>query len=402
MGQSPISLGVRLSIFYAATFFVIGVYMPFWPSWLSSNGLGPTQIGILLSITTWTRIIISPLVAQVADRLGRHKPLMICLAFMTLVSFSLYTEANTFASFALISFLLGCSFPPMMPLVETTTLSVAQKHRLDYGRIRLWGSLTFVAGSWGGGLWLVGRTEDAVIPLILIGCVTIVFSCLLLPNVRVSKSSPSSSPIRQLLKSPIFILFLTSAGLIQGSHAAFYGFSTIHWQAAGLSESAIGLLWAEGVAAEVLLFLFSGAVIQRIGITGLLLIGASAAVIRWTTTALTTDLTVLAMTQVLHALTFGATHLASLHFIQKAAPTGSSTTAQALYSAVGLGIASAFMMIASGHLYERYGATAFFAMTIAAAIGGLCALALHKHWNGKQLGNYQITQASGKTPSSDT
>jgi len=327
---------------------------------------------------------------------------MICLAFMTLVSFSLYTEANTFASFALISFLLGCSFPPMMPLVETTTLSVAQKHRLDYGRIRLWGSLTFVAGSWGGGLWLVGRTEDAVIPLILIGCVSIIFSCLLLPDVRVSKSSPSNSPIRQLLKSPIFILFLTSAGLIQGSHAAFYGFSTIHWQAAGLSESAIGLLWAEGVAAEVLLFLFSGAVVQRIGITGLLLIGASAAVIRWTTTALTTDLTVLVMTQVLHALTFGATHLASLHFIQRAAPTGSSTTAQALYSAVGLGIASAFMMIVSGHLYERYEATAFFAMTIAAAIGGLCALALHKYWNGGQLGNYQITQASGKTPSSNT
>ena len=376
--------------------------MPFWPAWLSSNGLGPTQIGILLSITTWTRIIISPLVAQTADRLGRRKPLMVCLAFMTLASFSLYTNANNFASFALISFLLGCSFPPMMPLVETTTLSVARDHRLDYGRIRLWGSLTFVVGSWGGGLWLAGRTEDAVIPLILIGCVSIVFSCLLLPDVRVSKAKSTDSPIRQLLRSPVFLLFLASAGLIQGSHAAFYGFSTIHWREAGLTESTIGLLWAEGVAAEVLLFLFSGVVVRRIGVTRLLLIGASAAVIRWTTTALVTDFFALVVVQALHALTFGATHLASLHFIQRAAPTNSSTTAQALYSAVGLGLVSAVMMMAAGHLYERYQGAAFFAMAIAATIGGLCALALRRHWSGGQLRNNQILQPSSEMPSSKT
>ena len=206
---------------------------------------------------------------------------------------------------------------------------------------------------------------------------------------RPSAKTKSQSLTDSSLKSPIFLLFLTSAGLIQGSHAAFYAFSTIHWRAAGLSESTIGLLWAEGVAAEVLLFLFSGAVVHRIGITRLLVIGASAAVIRWTTMALTTDFAVLAMTQPLHALTFGATHLASLHFIQRAAPTGSSTTAQALYSAFGLGIASAFMMIASGHLYERYDDAAFFAMTFAAAIGGLCAFALRRYWNGGQLGTNQ-------------
>jgi ribosomal protein S27AE len=83
-----------------------GVYMPFWPAWLSSNGLGPTEIGILLSITTWTRVIAAPLVAQAADRLGRRKPFMIGLAFMTLASFSLYTQASNFFSFAVISFLL--------------------------------------------------------------------------------------------------------------------------------------------------------------------------------------------------------------------------------------------------------------------------------------------------------
>ena len=386
LAHRPISLKARLALFYATTFFVIGVYMPFWPAWLSSNGLGPTEIGILLSITTWTRVIAAPLVAQGADRLGRHKPFMIGLAFMTLVSFSLYTQASNFFSFAVISFLLGCSFPPMMPLAETTTLRITRDRGLDYGRIRLWGSLTFIAASWGGGLWLAERTEDAVVPLVLVGCATIVFSCFLLPDVRTKRPTTAHAPIRRLLASPIFILFLASAGLIQGSHAAFYGFSTIHWQAAGLSESTIGLLWAEGVAAEVLLFAFSGAVVQRMGVTGLLLIGASAATIRWTAMGFFTDFFALAVMQVLHGLTFGATHLASLHFIQRAAPTDSAATAQALYSALGLGVASALMMTAAGNLYENYQGVAFFAMAIAATIGGLCALVLQRYWSGGKLG----------------
>ena len=82
-GHPAVPPGIRLALFYATTFFVIGIYMPFWPAWLSSNGLGPTEIGILLSITTWTRVVMGPLVAQAADRLGRRKPFMIGLGFMT-------------------------------------------------------------------------------------------------------------------------------------------------------------------------------------------------------------------------------------------------------------------------------------------------------------------------------
>ena len=93
-GHPAFSPGFRLALFYATTFFVIGIYMPFWPAWLSNNGLGPTEIGILLSITTWTRVVMAPLVAQAADRLGRRKPFMIGLGFMTLVTFFLFTYSS--------------------------------------------------------------------------------------------------------------------------------------------------------------------------------------------------------------------------------------------------------------------------------------------------------------------
>ena len=80
---------IRLSIFYGTAFFVIGVYTPFWPAWLNENGLEPREIGILLAVTTWTRVAAGPLVAQVADHYGQLKPIMVALAIMTLFSFFL-------------------------------------------------------------------------------------------------------------------------------------------------------------------------------------------------------------------------------------------------------------------------------------------------------------------------
>src|SRR3546814_8893414 len=86
----------------------------------------------------------------------------------------------------------------------------------------------------------------------------------------------------------------------------------------------IGLLWAEGVIAEVLLFACGAKVVQRLGPARMLLLGALAGVVRWTLLAASTDLAVLFAAQALHAFTFGAAHLGAIAFIARAAPAGRS------------------------------------------------------------------------------
>lgn len=51
--------------------------------------------------------------------------------------------------------------------------------------------------------------------------------------------------------------FLACVCLLQGAHAAYYGFSAIYWQQAGYSASAVGYLWSLGVVAEVVIFALS-------------------------------------------------------------------------------------------------------------------------------------------------
>ena len=376
---------IRLSIFYGTAFFVIGVYTPFWPKWLSGNGLEPSEIGILLAVTTWTRIAAGPAVAQLADRCGNLKFIMIVLSMMTFVSFALYSLTSNYVWLLMVAFLLGCSFSPMLPLAETMTLDVAANTGITYGRMRLWGSLTFILAALGGGILLSVEPNIEVPDLVLIGCIALILSCLLLPDLQKEKAPPKNYTGLRLLTKPIFILFLAGTGLVQGSHAAFYGFSTLHWVSLGWSNTHVGFFWAEGVVAEVILFAFSGFLLRKFGIFTLFFIGALAAMARWVGTGLATDLLTISILQISHALTFAATHLAAVHFVRQVAPEGTANTAQSLYSAIGLGLSSAILMSISGFVFQSSPAGAFYCMALSAATGLTILCILWKKWDGNRL-----------------
>lgn len=384
-GSAPPALAARLAFYYGAIFLVMGVYLPFWPVWLEGRGVGPGEIGLLLAITTWTKVIASPAMAQIADRLGERRRVMMALSVAALASYALFAVADGFWALALVAVLVGATLPPIMPLGENMTMLAARARGLDYGRIRLWGSLSFILASWGGGQWLAGRPESAILWLVLAGLGLTVVACWSLPDIRPTPAPPRAKPVRGLLRQPVFLLFLATVSLSQSSHGMLYGFGTLHWRAAGLSDGTIGLLWAEGVLAEVVLFAFSGRVVRRVGVVPLMLIAAAAGVARWTVTALSADLGVLMAVQLLHALTFGATHLAAMHFIQRAVPEEVSATAQGLYSAVAMGVVLASVIMASGGLYAWAGGHAFFAMTAMSVLGGVAAVALGRRWRGEEL-----------------
>jgi PPP family 3-phenylpropionic acid transporter len=180
---------------------------------------------------------------------------------------------------------------------------------------------------------------------------------------------PGQGGFRAPFRDPAFRLVLPLSALIQGSHAVYYAFATIHWQAAGLSAGVIGLLWAEGVVAEVALFLWGRRLADRLGAPGLAALAAGAGLLRWGVTAETTALPALALVQVLHGATFGAMHLAAMRVLA-GLPAGQAATAQTLHGALGPGLAMGLLTLAAGPLFQDFGGRAFWGMA------GLCALAL--------------------------
>lgn len=363
-------IAISLAGFYGAVFLVVGLYMPFWPVWLAqARGLDATQIGLILGLTTWITVLSNPVAAHLADRSGRRRPVLVVLALGATLCTAGFAFAHELWALVVVAVALGLFFPPIIPIGENMSLLAIGHRDLHYGRIRLWGSVTFIIASWGGGLWLAGRDIDFVFWLVMASYGTLILACLALPDVRVGPSAANSAPIMALLKQPGFVIFMITGGLIQGSHAAFYGFASVHWYRAGISEFWIGFLWAEGVVAEILLFLASAWLIRRLGFAGLLLIGAGAGVIRWSATALTTDLGALIAIQPLHAFTFAATHLGAMHFIQRYAPPGATATAQSLYSALAIGAVLAAVTMAAGAIYQAEGPVVFLLMAAMALVG---------------------------------
>ncbi len=373
------AVALRYAAFYGAVFLAVGIYQPFWPVFLKSRGLSAAEIGLVFALTSWIRIVTTPAIAQIADRSGRAKATLVVAAALSMVFFTGFFEARGFWPILLVMLPAAVCFQPMIPLVESQTMAAVLRERLDYGRIRLWGSLAFILSTIGAGSLITGRAPDLVFFLVLGALALTLLAALALPAAPGRRQGGAALSPLTLLRDRRFQLFLGAAALIQASHAAYYGFSALHWQAAGLSEATIGGLWAEGVIVEVLLFAFSGRVMARASPAALLVLAALAGMLRWTVLAASTDLGVLIAVQALHALTFGAAHLGAMHFLARAAPAGLAATAQSLYSALSSGVAMGLAMLLAGALYEAAAGRAFLAMTVLSAGGLVLALVLRRH-----------------------
>src|SRR5262245_3324628 len=292
------SLALSLSAFYVGTFSVVGMLMPFWPAWLQGRGLDAAQIGVVLAAGVWAKVLMNPLVARASDRRGETRRPLIVLALACLACYAAFSLADGFWPILALNLLGGMLLSAMMPLADGLAVSLAAVRRLDYGRIRLWGSLSFILASTASGWFLTGRASGAILTLVLVGLGLTLCGCLAMPDWR--RPPLAKGGVLTLLADRRFLLFVATVSLIQSSHVLLYGFGTLHWQSAAHDKETIGWLWSESVMAEVVVFAFGARLLRRLGGAHLLLLGGAAACFRWMATGLSTDLSVLAAVQLLH------------------------------------------------------------------------------------------------------
>jgi PPP family 3-phenylpropionic acid transporter len=366
---------VRLSFYYAAFFVFAGIYMPFWPVWLAAKGIDAAGIAFVLATGIGIKVVVNPLVAHFADRSGARRPIMLGLIAGANVSFAAFFFVDNFIPIFLVNLLFLALWAPVMPLGESLTLLAARTRGFDYGRVRLWGSLAFIAAAAGAGALLAGRPGDTVLLFLVPAAALTLFAVAGVPDSRAPAAAGRFAALELVGNRP-FLTMLLACTLAQASHAAYYAFATLHWQAAGHSETVIGALWAEGVAAEIVLFAAGPAVLSRCSPAALIVLAGAAGIARWSALAASAALPVLVLAQTLHALTFGAAHLGAIHFIARHVSPAVSATAQSFYSATVMGLGTGLAVFAVGPLYAVSPAGAFFAMTVLSAAALVPALAL--------------------------
>jgi PPP family 3-phenylpropionic acid transporter len=377
---APIS--TRLGAFYAASFLVVGIQTPFWPVWLAGRGLDATEIALLFAAGIWAKVIATPLVGGLADRLGRRRAIMVALAAAACIAYAALWPAWGFWPLLWLNLVAGVTQSALMPLGDSITLAAVRGERLDYGRIRVWGSVSFIVAALGSGALLAGNSApvapgNTVLALVLAASVLLLAACFWIPPAPATAGRARWAALGRFAADRRFWLFVASGSALQSSHQLYYGFGTLYWRDLGFSDTVIGALWAEGVVAEIVLFWQSAPLVARMGPLGLMALGGIAGILRWSLIGIVPGLAAAAVLQLLHALTFGASHIGAMYFMARTVPPGAAASAQSLYAAVSAGLGSGFVMLAAGALYSAYNGQAylFMALLSAAGLAGTVALA---------------------------
>jgi PPP family 3-phenylpropionic acid transporter len=384
---------------YAVLYGGWGVLSPFLPAVLAERGADAEQIGLLLGVGIAARLVSMPVAGALADWVEAPRQV---LAVLLLASAALglgygLVPVGSAAVLLLVGLAQHAATGPLGPLPDALAVRAFAANGprrgrggFDYGVVRGAGAAAFIAGAALAGSAVEAAGSAAVVLWLNTGLFTLAAGAVfLLPRPaadgaslspgapRAVEAAPSRGRLRTLLAIPAFRRLLLVSGLISGSHAFYTGFGTLRWQAAGIEAEAIGLLWSVSVAAEVAVFFLLGRpLLARLGPARLCALAAAAGALRWAVMGATAWLPAMFLVQPLHGLTFAGQHLAAMVVIARVVPGNLAASAQSAYAFLGTGFAAAALTLASGTLYERFGAGGFWAMALLCVAAVPAALAL--------------------------
>jgi PPP family 3-phenylpropionic acid transporter len=362
----------RVGLLLAAFFAAGAVNTAYMPLWYADRGLTAAEIGLLLGASSMLRVAGTPLLGWLVDLAGRGR-LAITLAALTAAAAALLLPGlPAMAPLLAATALLGLAASLLPALTDSLTLALSSARRLDYGRTRAWGSVSYMAATAVGGA-LLTRAGSSVAPaMVAAGYGAAAVFALLLPRIEPPPRRPGSSA--GLFRNRAFMLTLLATALIQGSHAAYYSFAPLLWRGAGLNDTVIGLLIAEGIIAEIALFLWGRRLVEHLGPARLTALASAACLVRWTAMAFVTGWAGLALLQVLHAGTFACQHLSSMLVLRRLPPERAAM-AQTVLAALGFSAPIAALVWLTGQLYGRFDGLVFLVM---AGVGGAALLTVRR------------------------
>ena len=371
----------RLSAFYFFYFAMLGATAPFLPLYFQHLGFAPARIGELVAIPMLMRCLAPNLWGWLGDRSGQRLRIVRFGALCTLLSFALIFVDQSYAWLALVMALHAFFWHAVLPQFEVITLAHLREQSARYSQVRLWGSIGFIVAVIG-----LGELFERFSPGLFPAMVVLILAGILLGSLWVPNAVPQARAgqggeggfLAQLLRPGVPAFFLCVA-LMQLSHGPYYTFLTLHLERLGYERGFIGQMWALGVVAEIVLFLFMARILTRFSVRWVLAASFLLAALRWLLLGNLADhLGVLLFAQLLHAATFGSFHAAAIHFVQRSFGPNQQGQGQALYAALA-GTGGALGALYAGYSWESLGAAWTFAIASLVALAAAIIIALRLH-----------------------
>jgi PPP family 3-phenylpropionic acid transporter len=362
----------RLSGFYFFYFAVLGILVPYWGLYLKSIGFSAVDIGSLMAVLMVSRMVAPNVWAYIADHRRERMRVVRAASFLTVLCFAGVFAGTTFWWLALVMLAFSFFWNASLPVLEVQVMHHTRQHPGRYGRVRLWGSIGFIAAVVVLGPVIDNAGPAWILPVLVALMTGIFVSSLLLPEAEMSGPMERAGPFLKTVTRPDVLAFLLACLLMAASHGPYYTFYSILLESHDFTKTAIGILWAYAVVCEIAIFLLMPRLLEIVSLRQVLLASFALAAARWLLIGLLpNNLAALIVAQTLHAATFGTFHAAGMQMVYRFFTGHHQHRGQAVYSTVGFGLGGAIGAYYSGHAWDTLGPLVTYAIAAGCALGAL-------------------------------
>ncbi|CUI09395.1 MFS transporter [Massilia antarctica] len=374
------------SLFLFAYYAQVGAFAIYATLFFAARGMSAPQIGVLMSLIQVMRIIGPNLWGWLADHSGQRVRVLRLTSAGALLAFSGMFFAQTYFQFIAVMVVFNLFSSAQAPLAEALLLSALRGDTSNYGRVRMWGSVGFIVAVLAAG-WLLdwlGVNALPSIAMFLLVCVG--GSGLLIVQAPALPHAEAAPGLWSVLRRREVIAFFVSAALMAGVHMSLNAFYSLYLEQAGYSKPVIGAMWALGVVAEVVFFYFQAPLLRRFGAQRVMMCAFAVAAVRFPLIGAAGQLlVVLALAQLLHAVTFAAHLSSSVMVMQRWFAGPLQARGQALYMSLAYGIGGTAGGLAMSLCWDRIGPPAVFYLAGALALAAAVSAALSFRWQRAQV-----------------
>ncbi|MBF0746318.1 MFS transporter [Gemella sp. 19428wG2_WT2a] len=346
-----------LSLNYFLQFAVQGVFFQYWLVYLTvTKGFTVLEASSIFAMVYIGRFVGGVvLVTSLVNKFDMKISYRI-LSIGGLLSALLYNFTDSNLTLSIVTLFVGATFFSLSPLTETAASIFLRKENLDYGKVRMFGSASYMLTGLIVGTILAYISKEFIYYILIALIIShVIFVFIPLPKSLEDSERDEKEPISFYWikddKNAILIILLFF--LLQLSHAAYNNYSVLYVESLNLSVKwMLGILISLSIVAEILFFAFSNRISLEINIKNLVTFVCSVAVFRWAILAIFPNIYIFAFTQLLHAITFALAQLSFILLLNKNFSSSKILTMQNLYSSIAFQLSAFIGMYIVGYIWE--------------------------------------------------
>jgi PPP family 3-phenylpropionic acid transporter len=373
---------------YITLYMAIGALYPYIPIYYASLGIELDSIGLLAAAFAGAAMVGGPLWGATADHLGASRPVLALAAATAAVAAVALAFVGGILAIAVTAVMLSVAMAGITPILDARAMEVVGIGRARYGRLRVWGSGSFIFAVVVTGWIVEGSGIRSMFAVLVLALAATALVGLRIRSHPGNGRLPRLAALAAVLRSATLMPFLAVLLLTWTSAAAVNAFFSIRLVQVGAPESLVGIAWALGAAVEVPIMLAFPVLARRFGLNRLLLAGAALFAVRAAALVLTADPLIVSLTMLIHGGAFALVLVGGVMYVSEHAPNGAAATAQGMLGATGFGLAQVVGPGFGGLLGGALGLPPMFGLAgIGSAVAVVAlALVLGRCWPARPLG----------------